>query len=112
MKIVLIITGGLLVCVLQKRQVNSPHTLYGPRTRPVFAVPLPAPEAPTHPDPNATRVRCCLRLCLRFLLKPRRAPRLGRRTACEVAIQKGTRVLISLWDSLMFGRVPEYPPEH
>ena len=23
-----------------------------------------------------------------------------------VAIQKGTRVLISLWDSLMFGRVP------
>ena len=35
------------------------------------------------------------------------------------AIQKGTRVLISLWDSLMFGRVPkkrrgvlEYPPEH
>ena len=23
-----------------------------------------------------------------------------------------TRVLISLWDSLMFGRVPEYPPEH
>ena len=43
------------------------------------------------------------------------------------AIQKGTRVLISLWDSLMFGRVPgtdlamgfanvrvgtRYPPEH
>ena len=29
-------------------------------------------------------------------------------------IQKGTRVLISLWDSLMFGRVPgtRYPPEH
>ena len=34
-------------------------------------------------------------------------------------IQKGTRVLISLWDSLMFGRVPKkrrgvfgYPPEH
>ena len=34
-------------------------------------------------------------------------------------IQKGTRVLISLWDSLMFGRVPNnaapffgYPPEH
>ena len=26
--------------------------------------------------------------------------------ACEVAIQKGARVLISLWDSLMFGRVP------
>ena len=24
------------------------------------------------------------------------------------AIQKGTRVLISLWDSLMFGRVPIY----
>ena len=24
----------------------------------------------------------------------------------ESAIQKGTRVLISLWDSLMFGRVP------
>ena len=24
------------------------------------------------------------------------------------AIQKGTRVLISLWDSLMFGRVLEY----
>ena len=47
MKIVLIITGGLLVCVLQKRQVNSPHTLYGPRTRPVFAVPLPgAAEGP------------------------------------------------------------------
>ena len=23
-----------------------------------------------------------------------------------------TRVLISLWDSLMFGRVPGYPPEH
>ena len=35
-----------------------------------------------------------------------------------LAIQKGTRVLISLWDSLMFGRchqVPgatRYPPEH
>ena len=28
------------------------------------------------------------------------------------ATQKGTRVLISLWDSLMFGRVHEYPPEH
>ena len=30
------------------------------------------------------------------------------------AIQKGTRVLISLWDSRMFGRVPgtRYPPEH
>ena len=35
------------------------------------------------------------------------------------AIQKGTRVLISLWVSLMFGRVPKshqavfgYPPEH
>ena len=27
--------------------------------------------------------------------------------ACEVAIQKGARVLISLWDSLMFGRVPK-----
>ena len=34
-------------------------------------------------------------------------------------IQKGTRVLVSLWDSLMFGRVPKnaagflgYPPEH
>ena len=27
-------------------------------------------------------------------------------------IQKGTRVLISLWDSLMFGRVLGYPPEH
>ena len=34
----------------------------------------------------------------------------------RTAIQKGTRVLISLWDSLMFGRVlkrtVEYPPEH
>ena len=36
-----------------------------------------------------------------------------------LVIQKGTRVLISLWDSLMFGRVPKnaalffgYPPEH
>ena len=35
------------------------------------------------------------------------------------SIQKGTRVLISLWDSLMFGQVPNnaaalfgYPPEH
>ena len=28
--------------------------------------------------------------------------------ASEPAIQKGTRVLISLWDSLMFGRVPWY----
>ena len=28
------------------------------------------------------------------------------RARCE-AIQKGTRVLISLWDSLMFGRVPK-----
>ena len=34
-------------------------------------------------------------------------------------IQKGTRVMISLWDSLMFGRVPKkrrgvfgYPPKH
>ena len=30
--------------------------------------------------------------------------------AREVAIQKGTRVLISLWDSLMFGRVPGTRP--
>ena len=37
----------------------------------------------------------------------------------SLAIQKGTRVLISLWDSLMFGRVPKnaapvfgYAPEH
>ena len=37
----------------------------------------------------------------------------------HLLIQKGTRVLISLWDSLMFGRVPKnhrgvfgYPPEH
>ena len=28
------------------------------------------------------------------------------------SIQKGTRVLISLWDSLMFGRVVGYTPEH
>ena len=26
------------------------------------------------------------------------------------SIHKGTRVLISLWDSLMFGRVPGKPP--
>ena len=32
--------------------------------------------------------------------------------ALALLIQKGTRVLISLWDSLMFGRVPGYPPEH
>ena len=35
---------------------------------------------------------------------PSRAREAGR-APCE-AIQKGTRVLISLWDSLMFGRVP------
>ena len=48
------------------------------------------------------------------------------RPAAIPPIQKGTRVLISLWDSLMFGRVPGYlamgfanvragtwyPPEH
>ena len=34
----------------------------------------------------------------------------GPSTLC--AIQKGTRVRISLWDSLMFRRVPGYPPEH
>ena len=28
------------------------------------------------------------------------------------SIQQGTRVLLSLWNSLMFERVPEYPPEH
>ena len=28
----------------------------------------------------------------------------------NLAIQKGTRVLISLWDSLMFGRVPGTRP--
>ena len=28
----------------------------------------------------------------------------------SLAIQKGTRVLISLWDSLMFGRVPGTSP--
>ena len=37
---------------------------------------------------------------LRELLRSR--PPLARE-----AIQKGTRVLISLWDSLMFGRVPK-----
>ena len=32
------------------------------------------------------------------------------RPADKSAIQKGTRVLISLWDSLMFGRVPGTRP--
>ena len=27
-------------------------------------------------------------------------------------VRAGTRVLISLWDSLMFGRVPEYLPRY
>ena len=33
-------------------------------------------------------------------------------SAQVAAIQKGTRVLISLWDSLMFGAGTRYPPEH
>ena len=31
----------------------------------------------------------------------------GTSSSFRLAIQKGTRVLISLWDSLMFGRVPQ-----
>ena len=50
--------------------------------------------------------------------EPAPAQRAAAAGARARTIQSGTRVLISLWDSLMFGRVPKtaqgfgYPPEH
>ena len=37
----------------------------------------------------------------------RPSPGRARARQCPLRIQKGTRVRISLWDSLMFGRVPK-----
>ena len=43
--------------------------------------------------------------------KSYKVPELPQFTQGVLPIQKGTRVLISLWDSLMFGRVPKKTPD-
>ena len=54
---------------------------------------------------------CAHQFALSTCASPTRS-RASARARLGLTIQKGTRILISLWDSLVFGRVPECPPEH